>query len=85
MRNGEPVGQFADASIGLRAGPPSQGQREVEVLVLLAQGLSNREVARRLFLSPKTVGHHVEHIYDKLGIRSRAAAALFASANGLLE
>jgi HD-GYP domain-containing protein (c-di-GMP phosphodiesterase class II) len=70
---------------GRPASPSALSEREVEVLVLVAQGLSNRDVGRRLFISPKTVGHHVEHIYAKLGIRSRAAAALFASANGLLE
>lgn len=60
-------------------------EREVEVLCLVARGLSNREVARRLTISPKTVGRHVEHIYGKLGIRSRAAAALFAATHGLVD
>jgi len=73
-----------------RARPVRQGwpadltDREVDVLRLLARGLSKREVGRRLFISPKTVGSHTEHIYQKLGVSSRAAAALFAVQHDLL-
>ena len=58
--------------------------REVEVLVLLARGLSNKQIAGRLVITPKTAGNHVEHIYAKIGASSRAAAALFAVQHGLL-
>ena len=58
--------------------------REVEVLVLLARGLSNKQIAGRLVITPKTVGNHVEHIYAKIGASSRAAAAMFAVQHGLL-
>ncbi len=58
--------------------------REVEILRLLARGLLNKEIARRLGISPKTVGNHVEHIYAKIGVSSRAAAGLFATEHGLL-
>jgi HD-GYP domain-containing protein (c-di-GMP phosphodiesterase class II) len=58
--------------------------REVEVLVLLARGLSNKQIAERLVITPKTAGNHVEHIYAKTGASSRAAAALFAVQHGLL-
>jgi DNA-binding CsgD family transcriptional regulator len=58
--------------------------REVEVLVLLARGLSNRQIAERLVITPKTAGNHVEHIYAKIGASSRAAAAMFAVQHGLL-
>ena len=58
--------------------------REVEVLVLLARGLSNRQIAQRLVITPKTAGNHVEHIYAKIGATSRTAAALFAVQHGLL-
>ena len=58
--------------------------REVEVLRLLARGLSNKQVAERLVISPKTVGNHVEHIYAKIGVSTRAAAGLFATEHGLL-
>ena len=58
--------------------------REVEVLTLLARGLSNKEIAARLVIAPKTVGNHAEHIYAKIGIPTRAAAGLFAVHHGLL-
>ena len=58
--------------------------REVEVLILLARGMSNRQIAERLVITPKTAGNHVEHIYAKTGASSRAAAAMFAVQNGLL-
>jgi ATP/maltotriose-dependent transcriptional regulator MalT len=50
-------------------------RREKEVLALLAQGLKNREIGAALFISPVTVKVHVRHIFEKLGVRSRAAAA----------
>lgn len=59
-------------------------QREVEVLRLVARGLSNREIAERLVISPKTVGNHVEHIYRKIDASTRAGAGLFAMRHGLL-
>jgi HD-GYP domain-containing protein (c-di-GMP phosphodiesterase class II) len=64
--------------------PGGLSEREVEVLQLVAQGLSNREIAQRLYISPRTAEHHVQHIYAKIGISSRAAAALFAMEHGLL-
>jgi DNA-binding CsgD family transcriptional regulator len=65
--------------------PAGLSPREVEVLRLLAQGCSNREVGRRLSISPKTAGHHVQHIYAKIGASTRAAAALFAMEHDLLR
>jgi DNA-binding CsgD family transcriptional regulator len=59
--------------------------REVEVLRLLATGLSNREIAERLVISPRTAGHHVEHIYAKTGTANRAMASLFAANHGLIS
>jgi HD-GYP domain-containing protein (c-di-GMP phosphodiesterase class II) len=67
-----------------REGPAGLTPREVEVLRLLARGLSNREIARRLFISPKTASSHVEHIYAKIDASSRATASLFAMRHGLL-
>jgi DNA-binding NarL/FixJ family response regulator len=58
--------------------------REVEVLRLVARGRSNKAIAADLGLSPKTVGHHVQHVYAKAGVSTRAAAALFAVEHGLL-
>lgn len=60
-------------------------EREVEVLRLLARGLSNREMAGQLFISKETVNNHVRHIYDKIGVSTRPAATLFAVQHGLLE
>jgi DNA-binding CsgD family transcriptional regulator len=67
-----------------REGPAGLTQREVEVLVLLARGLSNKAIAAQLVVSPKTVGHHIEHMYRKIGCSTRAAASLFAMQHGLL-
>jgi DNA-binding NarL/FixJ family response regulator len=67
-----------------REGPAGLTHREVDVLVLLARGLSNKAIAERLVVSPRTVGHHVEHVYRKIGCSTRAAASLFAAQNGLL-
>jgi len=58
--------------------------REVEVLILLARGASNKQIAADLVITPKTAGNHVEHIYAKIGASSRAAAAMFAIQHGLL-
>ena len=69
----------------LRAWPNGLSEREVEVLRLVARGHSNKEVARELSISAKTVQHHVAHVYDKIGVNSRAAAAMFASEHGLLS
>lgn len=66
------------------AWPEGLTDREVEVLRLLAAGLPNKQVARRLTVSPKTVGHHVEHIYAKIGVSTRAGATLFAMEQGLV-
>jgi DNA-binding NarL/FixJ family response regulator len=59
--------------------------REREVLALLAAGLPNAEIAERLVISPKTVGTHVAHIYEKLGVRSRVGALIAGYRHRLLE
>jgi DNA-binding CsgD family transcriptional regulator len=63
---------------------PALSRREVEVLLLITRGMSTQEVAQRLFLSPKTVDHHIQHIYTKIGVSSRAAAAMWAMEHGLV-
>lgn len=57
--------------------------REIEVLRLVCGGSSNRQIAQMLVLSSKTVEHHLEHIYNKLGVTSRTAAGVFAVQHGL--
>jgi len=65
--------------------PHGLTDREVEVLRLISRGASNREVAGHLVISPKTAGRHIENIYAKINVSSRASAALFALQNGLLR
>jgi DNA-binding NarL/FixJ family response regulator len=64
--------------------PARLTSREVEVLGLVAEGLTNAQVAQRLFLSPRTVQRHLNSIYHKLGVSSRAAATRFAVEHGLV-
>ena len=60
-------------------------EREVEILKLVAQGLTNQEIADRLSISPRTVGAHVGHILDKLHLANRTQAALYALRQGLAD
>ncbi len=59
--------------------------RELEVLELLVRGLSNKEIAARLTVSPRTAATHIEHIYTKTGVSGRGAAAMFALRHGLVD
>jgi DNA-binding CsgD family transcriptional regulator len=67
-----------------RQWPAGLSDREVEILRLLARGLSRRELAGQLILSEHTVRHHLEHIYNKLGVSTRVTATLFAIEHDLL-
>jgi HD-GYP domain-containing protein (c-di-GMP phosphodiesterase class II) len=64
--------------------PAGLTDREVAVLRLIARGYANKQVAVELGIATKTVGHHVEHIYAKAGVATRAGATLFAMEHGLL-
>jgi HD-GYP domain-containing protein (c-di-GMP phosphodiesterase class II) len=65
--------------------PAGLTQRELEVLLALVRGQSNQAIADGLGISPKTVGHHVESVYRKAGVRSRAAATVWAFENDLVR
>lgn len=65
--------------------PAGLTNREVEVLQQVAKGDTNRQIAQELVISERTVAHHLEHIYDKIGISSRAAAVFFAMEHELIR
>jgi HD-GYP domain-containing protein (c-di-GMP phosphodiesterase class II) len=71
-------------SLRRREGPGGLTAREIDVLRLVARGLSSKEIAARLVISPKTARNHIEHIYTKIGATSRVTASLFAMEHGLL-
>lgn len=64
--------------------PGGLTERELEVLRLVGQGVSNREIARVLFISEKTAKNHLTHIFEKLGVTDRTQAALYAVRAGLV-
>ncbi|MCU0648576.1 MAG: LuxR C-terminal-related transcriptional regulator [Gemmatimonadaceae bacterium] len=68
-----------------RTRPSGLTEREVEVLRLLAVGRTNKEIARALGIATRTIGHHVAHIYAKLGVSTRAGATLAAMERGVLD
>jgi len=65
--------------------PGGLSGRELEVLDLAVRGLTKQQIADRLFISPKTADHHIQHIYTKIGVSTRAAAALWAMQNDLVS
>jgi HD-GYP domain-containing protein (c-di-GMP phosphodiesterase class II) len=79
--HGEPRGP----SVRRLQQPGGLTRREVEVLRLAARGLTTRQIADRLYISPKTADRHIQHIYGKIGVSSRAAAALWAMQHALVE
>jgi pimeloyl-ACP methyl ester carboxylesterase/DNA-binding CsgD family transcriptional regulator len=84
---GAPEAPASAAGEGVVAGPVATGElttRETEVLALVANGLSDREIAERLVLSPHTVHRHVANVRTKLGLPTRAAAVAAAARRGLL-
>ena len=70
---------------GTKAHPLNLTPREREVLALVSEGLPNAEISRRLFISEKTVDHHVSSVLAKIGVSSRAAAAREAIRRGLIS
>ena len=58
--------------------------REAEVLRLAARGLTTQAIADELYISPKTADHHIQHVYSKIGVSTRAAAALWAMQHAIV-
>jgi len=65
--------------------PGGLSRREVEVLRLVAEGLTTREIAGRLYISPKTADHHIQHVYTKIGVSNRASATLWAFQHDVID
>jgi HD-GYP domain-containing protein (c-di-GMP phosphodiesterase class II) len=74
----------AERSVAIPSRPGGLTDRELEVLELVARGLTNKEIASALDISPKTAGHHVQHLFEKLEVRTRAAATMIAMQRGLV-
>lgn len=80
------AGHEAGRRAAARAGAPAGlTEREIAVLRLLAQGLSVKQLASRLDIAPKTADHHVQNIYTKIGVSTRAGATIFAMQHRLLR
>jgi DNA-binding CsgD family transcriptional regulator len=65
--------------------PAGLSVRECEVLTLIATGMATKQVARQLGISPKTCDHHIQRLYRKTGLSTRAGATLFALEHGLIR
>ncbi|MFO0555048.1 MAG: LuxR C-terminal-related transcriptional regulator [Polyangiaceae bacterium] len=92
VRTGRLDARAVDAVLGVRGAAPvaerpsrALSERELEVLRLVARGKTNKEIGLVLGISARTAQVHVAHVYDKLGVESRAGAALYAVENGLLD
>ena len=70
--------ELTAAAAGSVARPGGLSRREIEVLRLAAKGLTTREIADQLYISPKTADHHIQHVYTKIGVSTRPAAMLWA-------
>jgi HD-GYP domain-containing protein (c-di-GMP phosphodiesterase class II)/DNA-binding CsgD family transcriptional regulator len=65
--------------------PAGLSERELEVLRLICRGKSKKEAAKQLYIAPSTVDHHIRHIYEKVGVSTRAGAVVFALEHDLLS
>jgi DNA-binding NarL/FixJ family response regulator len=79
--HGKPAGSTAPRA----KHPGGLSRREVEVLHLAAMGLTTKQIADRLFISPKTADHHIQNVYTKIGVSTRAAAALWATQHAVVR
>jgi DNA-binding NarL/FixJ family response regulator len=81
----EELGRLSKAPGEQHPGSESLSEREMEVLSLVAKGLSNREIAKRLYITEGTVKNHISNVLRKLGFRDRTQAALYAQEHGWIE
>jgi HD-GYP domain-containing protein (c-di-GMP phosphodiesterase class II)/DNA-binding CsgD family transcriptional regulator len=79
--HGEPRGPVGRRQVN----PGGLTRREVDVLRLAARGLTTPQIAERLYIAPKTADHHIQHIYGKIGVSTRAAAALWAMEHSVIR
>jgi len=78
-------GEPAAPSVRRAKNPGGLSRREVDVLRLAARGLTTREIGERLYITTKTADHHIQHVYVKIGVSTRAAAALWAIQNSVVS
>jgi DNA-binding NarL/FixJ family response regulator len=79
------LSEMKPTASGMSPAAKNLTKREREILALVAEGMSNREIAERLVLSPETVKSHVAAILEKLNVSDRTQAAIYAVRNGLVE
>jgi len=79
------LGAAGQPSRRAKAQPAGLTPREIEVLRLIASGLTAKEAAQRLKISPKTADNHIQNLYAKIGVTTRAGAALYALEQGLVR
>ncbi len=84
-KKGGAGGATTGARLGLREHAAALSQRELEIVVLVARGFKNKEMAERMFISEQTVKNHLHNIFDKLGVSDRLELALYAIHNNLHE
>ncbi len=93
VRAGGLDGELVEAVLAAAGHAPSRRMelvrgltsREVEVLRLISAGMSTRAIANQLVITPKTADAHIQHIYTKIGVSTRAAATMFAMQHDLLS
>jgi DNA-binding NarL/FixJ family response regulator len=81
----ERLSESAPAAVAPVEPPDGLTTRETEVLLLIAEGLTNQEIARRLHVSPATVKTHINNLFAKTGLKDRAQAVRYAFGKGLVR
>ena len=84
-RKGPPVASNGARGAGLRENAAALSNRELEIVILVARGFKNKEMAERMFISEQTVKNHLHNIFDKVGVSDRLELALYAIHHNLHE